>query len=212
MELAKKLRLKEAPFYLLKAPVELKQLFDGQEVKNSLRGQQPISQVLLFAEQKKVLDEMVPEIVDRLGVDALFWIAYPKKSGSIDSDMSRDDSWGILEKSGYAPVTSVSVDSDWSAVRFRTNEAIGPKLRDTAMADRQIEGVDFVNRKVTLPDDVKKALKPHKHLLKFFDELSFSHKREYIEHIVTAKKPETRARRLDKMVTLLEQNYAKKKK
>lgn len=212
MSLTKKLKLKQEPLYLLKAPDKLLPLFSDFDIKKSLSGKGTIGQVLLFAIEKKVIEEVAPKVIDRLGVDALFWIAYPKKSGSIKSDMSRDSSWDVIDSLGYAPVTQVSVDEDWSAVRFRTNEAIGPKLRDTVMAERKVEGVDFVNRKVTMPKDVKKAFNEHKDLLDLFNSMSFSHKREYIEHIVTAKKPETRERRIHKMIDQLQQMKNKQDK
>lgn len=148
----------------------------------------------------------------RLAEDALLWIAYPKKSGKIRSDISRDNGWELVFAAGYEPVTQVAIDDDWSALRFRKSEAIGPKLRDIPMEARQIEGVDFVKRTVVFPKDVLTALKPHKELLHLLENMSFSHKKEHIEAIVSAKKPETRVRRIEKMIEMLEQYKTEQEK
>lgn len=52
------------------------------------------------------------------------WIAYPKKSGSIRSDLSRDAGWEPIAALGLLAVTQVAIDSDWSALRFRYRDEI----------------------------------------------------------------------------------------
>lgn len=213
MSVAKKLRLKQdAPLYLLNAPANVAVLFDAFDVKPSPKAGREIKQALVFAENKKTLDNLVPKVVPLLENDALLWIAYPKKTGKIKSDMSRDNGWETVMAAGYEAVTQVAIDDDWSALRFRKSEAIGPKLRDIPMEARHIEGVDFVNRTVILPKDIEKALKTDKELLAFFNKLSFSHKKEYVEYVVEAKKQETREKRIPKMIATLAKYKTEKEK
>jgi hypothetical protein len=47
------------------------------------------------------------------------WMAYPKLSGAIVTDMGRDKGWEPLLKLDLLPVTLIAIDSDWSALRFR---------------------------------------------------------------------------------------------
>lgn len=204
MSVAKKLRLQEhKPLYLLKASADIMAIFSGYDIKTALSGKQLISQAVIFAENKKTLDELIPKVNGRLDDGALLWIAYPKKTGRIKSEITRDNGWETVLAAGYEAVTQIAVDEDWSALRFRKSEAIGPKLRDVPMESRQVERVDFVNRTVVFPTDVLQALKPHKELQTLLEGMSFSHKKEYAEAIVTAKKPETRARRIEKMIEML---------
>jgi hypothetical protein len=213
MSVATKLRLQaDTPLYLLKVPEQVRVLFSGFEAKSGLGGQQVIHQAVIFAANKRALDEVMPKLATRLAKDALLWIAYPKKTGKIKSDMTRDNGWETVFAAGYEPVTQIAVDDDWSALRFRKSEAIGPKLRDVPMEARQIEGVDFVNRTVTFPKDVLQALKPYKELYVLLQGMSFSHKKEYAEAIVSAKKSETRARRIEKMIEMLEKYKTEKEK
>jgi len=58
-------------------------------------------------------------------------------------------------------------------------------------------------RMVTPPPDFAKALKANKAAEAAWEKLSYSHRREYAEAIEEAKKPETRARRIEQAVTTL---------
>lgn len=52
------------------------------------------------------------------------WLCYPKKSGSIPTEITRDRGWEPVHAAGFLPVTQVAVDADWSALRFRRREEI----------------------------------------------------------------------------------------
>lgn len=47
------------------------------------------------------------------------WVAYPKKSGAIRTDITRDHGWAPLADAGFLAVTQVALDDTWSALRFR---------------------------------------------------------------------------------------------
>ncbi|MDP2344301.1 MAG: hypothetical protein Q8O67_25300 [Deltaproteobacteria bacterium] len=51
--------------------------------------------------------------------ESLLWVAYGKGTGTAASDVNRDQGWDPLEKLGYQGVAVVSVDDNWSALRFR---------------------------------------------------------------------------------------------
>ncbi|HCA80464.1 MAG TPA: antitermination protein NusB, partial [Bacteroidetes bacterium] len=55
------------------------------------------------------------------------------------------------------------------------------------------------------PADLQKLLKNNGALLRFFDSLSYTHRKEYIRWIEDAKKAETRQARLKKAVEMLKQ-------
>jgi hypothetical protein len=52
------------------------------------------------------------------------WLAYPKRSGAIRTDIARDHGWEPVHEAGFLPVAQVAVDADWSALRFRRREEI----------------------------------------------------------------------------------------
>ena len=62
---------------------------------------------------------------------------------------------------------------------------------------------DDAPREVEVPDDLAEALRRSDEARAVFDGLSFSHRREYVESITEAKRPETRARRVERTVQAL---------
>ena len=59
---------------------------------------------------------------------------------------------------------------------------------------------DDAPREVEVPDDLADALGRDDVARAAFDDLSFSHKREYVDAINEAKRPETRARRIERTI------------
>lgn len=58
-------------------------------------------------------------------------------------------------------------------------------------------------RVIEPPVDFARALKSNKDARATWDKLSFTHRREHVEHIEEAKKPETRQRRIEKSIANL---------
>jgi len=63
--------------------------------------------------------------------------------------------------------------------------------------------LDTAPREMKAPDDLAEALRASPEAEAFFESLSFSHKRSYVDWIVSAKKDETRQRRVAQAVELL---------
>ncbi len=58
-------------------------------------------------------------------------------------------------------------------------------------------------RLVEVPDDLQTALSKEEKLITIFDNLSYSHRKEYVVWINGAKKEETRSRRIQKCLEML---------
>jgi hypothetical protein len=58
-------------------------------------------------------------------------------------------------------------------------------------------------RTIDPPADFARALKGNKEAQATWDKLSYTHRREHVEHIEEAKRPETRLRRIEKSIQLL---------
>jgi hypothetical protein len=63
--------------------------------------------------------------------------------------------------------------------------------------------LDTEPREVELPPELAKALAADPELREFYDDLSYTHRREYAEWIAEAKRAETRERRAARAVELL---------
>jgi uncharacterized protein YdeI (YjbR/CyaY-like superfamily) len=62
---------------------------------------------------------------------------------------------------------------------------------------------DDAPREVDVPTDLAKAFRDTKDAKAEWDRLAFTHQREYAQAILDAKKPETRARRIEKTIEAL---------
>jgi hypothetical protein len=69
---------------------------------------------------------------------------------------------------------------------------------------------DTAPRTVTPPKELAAAMKKNSAARAGWDSMSFTHKREWAEAIADAKKPETRARRVEQAITTLTARAAKK--
>ncbi len=71
---------------------------------------------LIFADSAASLRDLLATHKNYLSRPNVLWIAYPKANRA---DINRDTLWPILAEYGLRPVTQVSVDEVWSAMRFR---------------------------------------------------------------------------------------------
>ncbi|MBX3259494.1 MAG: DUF1905 domain-containing protein [Labilithrix sp.] len=74
--------------------------------------------VLAFAASRAALTALLPKVVSVAGSTPL-WIAYPKTTSGVKTDLTRDVGWEAVERAGLRAVTQVAVDDTWSALRFR---------------------------------------------------------------------------------------------
>ena len=162
---------------------------------------------LVFAFSQKQLREILKEVIPALHSEAKFWVAYPKASSKIASDLCRDTSWGFITEHGFETVRLIAVDNLWSAARFKKPEKEAKEAPSFSFAN-PAPGVDYTNRTIETPVALQKLLEKNKTAAAFFDSLAFSHKREYVEWIVSAKKDETKTKRLE---TTMEKLIAQKK-
>ncbi len=81
--------------------------------------------VLRAADVKPMLEALLP----RYRRGERLWIAYPKMTGSIRTDMNRDRGWEAMEQAGLLAVAQSAIDDDWSALRFRHRDEIAKVTR-----------------------------------------------------------------------------------
>lgn len=85
----------------------------------------PYSFIILFVRSIAEVNLLVPTALHNLVADGTLWFCYPKKSSKkYRSDIDRDHGWKALTDAGLQGVRLVSVDEDWSALRFRNSKYI----------------------------------------------------------------------------------------
>jgi uncharacterized protein YdeI (YjbR/CyaY-like superfamily) len=97
-----------------------------------------------------------------------------------------------MTSAGWEGVSLVAIDETWSAMRFRPVPIGGPRPRS------------HPKQPLVVPPPVAKRIAASKKAKTYWESLAPSHKREYVTWITDAKKDETRTRRMDEMIEMLE--------
>jgi len=81
--------------------------------------------VHLFVKDQAELEQLGPSALESVEYDGILWISYPKQSSKVKTDLTRDMGWDVVARAGLRPVTQVSIDETWSALRYRPIERVG---------------------------------------------------------------------------------------
>ncbi len=162
---------------------------------------------LVFAVNQLQLAGILNDVIPALQEDSKFWIAYPKLSSKIASDLSRDKNWDFVSDYGFEAVRMIALDNVWSAARFKKTGQ-GVKKEAGFCITNPAPGIDYNNRTILVLSELQQLFNKNKPAASFFDSLAFTHRREYVEWIISAKKEETKKRRLE---TTLQKLTAHKK-
>lgn len=166
-------------------------------------------QIHWFVLNKKSLDENLGRIIDLLKSNMILWIYYPKGSSKLQTDLNRDKGWDTLMNfpTKLTFISLISFNDVWSTFgcRLQTEKDI---KKDQAPKERPIlEYIDATTKVVRLPDDFDNLLKQNPSEEIYFNQLSFSNRKEYVEWIITAKQAETRTKRLDGAIGKLKNKW-----
>lgn len=132
--------------------------------------------------------------------DGMLWMAYPKKSSKLYSDLTRDSGWSLIQDAGWVGVSLIAIDDDWSAMRYIRSENVGKKTsKKPAPKNSEIAKVEVLEA----PEDFLLAVSKNASALATFDHLAPSYRKLYINWITSAKRHETRMKRIEEAVIKL---------
>lgn len=77
---------------------------------------------LLFAVSENQLNAILSDIMPALKEESKVWIAYPKVTSKIVTDLNRIGCWQKLTDAGYDTADHVSLDHVWHALQFKKLE------------------------------------------------------------------------------------------
>jgi Bacteriocin-protection, YdeI or OmpD-Associated len=203
--IAQKLRIKEGMTILtIHAPSEYKEslgpLPAGTRIVNSGKN---FDQVHWFVKDRAEMEKELPAVVALVNKDVICWIFYPKRSSKMQTDLTRDKGWEKLLKEDMQWISLISFNDTWSSFGMRLKTGADKKKEAGPKARPIFDFVDPKTKTVKLPEDFASALKRNKKQEAFFNSLSFTNKKEYIEWIVTAKREETRNMRVRESIERL---------
>ena len=90
------------------------------QIDNEIDLRYPYDFMIIFVGSATEVEEITPVVLHNLAVDGILWFCYPRKSSKkYSSDIGRDHGWKALNDMEFFGIRLVSVDEDWSAMRFR---------------------------------------------------------------------------------------------
>jgi len=166
------------------------------------------NQVHWFVKDKAQMEEELDSVIRLVKNDVICWIYYPKGSSGIQTDLTRDKGWeALLQHKEMQWISLISFNDTWSAfgMRMQTEK---DKKKEAAPKERAIfQYIDPVKKLTFLPDDFAAALHKAPKEEQFYQTLSFTNRKEYLEWIVSSKKEETRATRIKESLERLSKGW-----
>ncbi|MDB5439194.1 MAG: hypothetical protein JWM33_1621, partial [Caulobacteraceae bacterium] len=75
--------------------------------------------ILAFARNRIELEPLLAGPITMGRRDAILWVAYPKLTSALASDLSREVVRLAADGSGLETVAQIAIDQDWSAMRLK---------------------------------------------------------------------------------------------
>ncbi|MBD1366428.1 YdeI/OmpD-associated family protein [Mucilaginibacter sp. ZT4R22] len=206
--LAKKLLVKPGQTWLVLDPPEdylaaLEPLPDGVKLVFSVDG--VVDGIQMFVRMSTELATRLADIKPILKPETILWVIYPKKNKGIDTDLEMMSGWDVSKEYGLRPVASAAINDTWTTLRFRPEVLVKQsEFRNDAV--KQNDHSAFINpetKTVILPADVAAAMAAAPASIEIYNKLAYSHRKEYVVWILSAKQEQTRLNRIAKMVEML---------
>jgi hypothetical protein len=90
------------------------------QIDNEIDLRYPYDFMIIFVRKIREVEEITPVALHNLAVDGILWFCYPKKSSTkYSSEIDRDHGWKALNDLQFFGIRLVTIDDDWSALRFR---------------------------------------------------------------------------------------------
>lgn len=115
--------------YILNAPESAirSMHLPGLKIGNTLRGK--FDYLHLFVKSQAEMDRQFPRLVKHLRPDGKLWLSWPK-GRRLGSDLSLPTVIRIGYRNGMVESTTLSIDSEWSSIRF-THPKRGKRYRNS---------------------------------------------------------------------------------
>ncbi|MFD2287764.1 hypothetical protein GJU39_16190 [Pedobacter petrophilus] len=206
--LLKKLQIK--PGYqlnIINAPDNIADIFNDipADVSVTYNAHVVFDAIIIFSTSHAQLHNQIESYLKAISAKTIVWIFYPKKSSKIQSDLDLMKSWRSIAVFGISPCASAAVNDVWTGLRMKP----GTEVKKSGLGNEEIksneygEYIDQVNKTVKIPADLAALLAEHPKASSYFSSLAYSHKKEYVLWLLTAKQAKTRSLRLDKTLEML---------
>ena len=95
---------------------QLGQLPPKTQIVSSL--QAPLDLIVCFVDREATLAQRFPVLAEKLSVNGMIWVAWPKKSSGVKTDLTFDNVQRIGLDCGLVDVKICAIDNTWSGLKF----------------------------------------------------------------------------------------------
>ena len=88
------------------------------DVKISVAHLKPLDLIILFTDSERTLKMEFPVLAEKLSAKGMLWIAWPKKSSGVSTDLSFDIVQQTGLRTGLVDVKICAVNEIWSGLKF----------------------------------------------------------------------------------------------
>lgn len=78
----------------------------------------PLDLIILFADSERGLKREFPKSMSKLARNGMLWVAWPKKSSGLSTDLSFDNVQHVGLRAGLVDVKICAVNDIWSGLKF----------------------------------------------------------------------------------------------
>jgi hypothetical protein len=75
--------------------------------------------VQIFVKNQAEVAQLFPKVVQALKPESTLWVSFPKGTSKIQTDLTRDRGWEVVQQADLKWINLISVDDTWSAFSLR---------------------------------------------------------------------------------------------
>ena len=103
---------------------------DGVEVRSTARGLSDV--IVAFHTARARLTRRLPALMRALDVDGGLWVAWPKRTSGVPTDITEDTVREVALPAGLVDVKVCAIDDTWSGLRLCLRKELRPGRRTAA--------------------------------------------------------------------------------
>jgi hypothetical protein len=126
--LAKKLGIREGHVVLTKsAPSDFRELLEPLPAGVSMRSRGDGDVAVVFFTRAADVTKQWPSVTTAVGPEGVVWVAWPKKSSGVATDLTEDRFRDLLLPTGWVDVKVCAIDATWSGLKFVLRKELRPR-------------------------------------------------------------------------------------
>jgi len=98
-------------------------------IHRGLRSGRKTDMLIGFVAERAHLERNIDRLIGALGPQGVLWIAWPKRSSGVPSDMSDEVIREVVLPTGWVDVKVCAVDATWSGLKFVLRKALRPSTQ-----------------------------------------------------------------------------------